>query len=237
MTGWKNHHLKMFLHLLFKIRDFPPSHLSFRGGTYTFSMRTRGLGSQESHHLRCWSQACCIRNTRTSSGSWNFAKDEDKCLRRSWFLAKSAGICVSTQLLEGKSWKNKGLKTLLGLKLLFKEKYLEEAGFSRNFFIIIVDPTYFNLRPSFSRHECHTSSTAREQHRHAILSKQVHNIQRLKELDVILCDFLIICSNQKNPHFKKNTHLPKKNDARKYVHSFKKKSWWRRSHGNLRYPP
>ena len=22
----------------------------------------------------------CIRNTRTSSGSWNFAKDEDKCL-------------------------------------------------------------------------------------------------------------------------------------------------------------
>lgn len=91
MTGWKNHHLKMFLHLLFKIRDFPPSHLSFRQGTYTFSMRTRGLGSQESHHLRCWSQACCIRNTRTSSGSWNFANDEDKCLRRSWFLAKSAG--------------------------------------------------------------------------------------------------------------------------------------------------
>lgn len=43
MTGWKNHHLKIFLHLLFKIRDFPPSHLSFRGGTYTFSMRTRGL--------------------------------------------------------------------------------------------------------------------------------------------------------------------------------------------------
>lgn len=117
MTGWKNHHSKMFLHLLFKIRDFPPSHLSFRGGTYTSSMRTRGLGSQESHHLRCWSQACCIRNTRTSSGSWNFAKDEDKCLRTgvdSW--QNLAGICVSTQLLEGKSWKNEGLKTLLGLK-------------------------------------------------------------------------------------------------------------------------
>jgi len=45
------------------------------------------------------------------------------------------------KLLEGKSWKNEWSKTLLGLKLLFKEKSLEETGFSRNLFLVVVDPT------------------------------------------------------------------------------------------------